>query len=395
MKVYITGIGMDGEKTLTTEALQKIKSSELLIGAERMTKPFLYLGKPVYNEYNPQKIAEYIKNTDFETIAVLMSGDCGFFSGAKGLSELLKDVETSIICGISTPVYLCSKLGMDWHNMKFLSLHGRSENIVRNVCTHEKTFFLLGGKITPAEVCKKLCEYGFDGLTVHIGENLAYDDEKIFSGTARNFTDCNAPLSAMIVENPDYEKYVLSGIPDCQFIRGKVPMTKSEIRNIAVSALKICKKSTCWDIGSGTGSVAVEMAMKCTDGIVYAVEKKIEAVELIKQNSLKFKCDNIKLIHSEAIDIIESLPPPNSVFIGGSGGHLEKILKTAVEKNPDVKIVTTAVSIETLTESMRISKLLGLKFEISQVAITRTVKIGSHTMFSAENPIFIIRRTFD
>lgn len=158
-KIKIIGIGMDGIKTLTAEGAAAADSAELIIGSKRITEPFLGTDKEIFVSYKTEEIAEYIKNSEYKNIAVLMSGDCGFYSGTEKLLPLLCEYETEVICGISAPIYFCSKIKIPWQDMRFVSLHGADANIVRNVCAHGKTFFLLGGKITPSDVCKRLCEY--------------------------------------------------------------------------------------------------------------------------------------------------------------------------------------------------------------------------------------------
>lgn len=394
-KISIIGIGMDGAETITAAGKRAVEASDVLIGARRMIEPFDNLAKPFFLSYVSSEIADYIHACHYKNIAVLTSGDCGFYSAAEKLLPLLDDCETEIICGISSPVYFCSKLKISWSDVHFVSLHGTDANIVRNVCAHPKTFFLLGGNISPSDVCRRLCEYGMNGITIHIGENLSCKNERILSGAAEEFTNTQTDkLCVMIVENPDYERHLKSCIADDEFIRGKVPMTKSEVRSLCVSKLEIGKKDVCWDIGSGTGSVSVEMAIRCTDGKVFAVEKNPEATVLIDKNLHKFKCDNIEVTHDDARHAIIELPSPDCVFIGGSNGCLAEIIHTAYVKNSCVKIVITAVSLETLSECVKVFEENDFEAEITQIAVTRTRKIGSHTMLSAENPIFILKRKF-
>ena len=136
------------------------------------------------------------------------------------------------------------------------------------------------------------------------------------------------------------------------------------------------------------------MAFRCPDGRVYAVEKNEEAVSLTSENRIKFGCDNIEIISGNAESVIETLPAPDCVFIGGSGGSLEQIIMKVIEKNPLAKIVAAAVSLETLNQCIEIFDRIGVETEITQLAVTRTRKVGRHTMLAAENPIFIIRRNF-
>ena len=387
--IAVIGIGMDGDKTLTAEAREAIESAELIIGARRMVKPFERLNRQIFISYDPKEIAEHIKASDCQKIAVLMSGDCGFYSGTEKLLPLVGDCR--VISGISSPVYFFDRIGIPWQDCKFVSLHGAEANIVRNVCSNEKVFFLLGGKVTVSEICRRLCECSLKDAEVYIGEDLAAENEKISSGRAADFTEYeNANLCVMVVINHNYERSTPMGISDDSFIRGKIPMTKSEVRAVCISKLAAERDSICWDIGCGTGSVTVEMALQCTDGRVYAVDKSPEAAELTRQNAIKFGCDNISVFCGQAEEEAVSFPAPQSVFIGGSGGKLSEIMNIALSKNPYANIVITAVTLETLNRAVEIFTKADIPCEISQIAVTRTRKVGSSTMLSAENPIFII-----
>lgn len=392
-KIIIAGIGMDGQKSLTNDVENAINEAEVIIGAGRMTRSVSgkISGKDVFVSYKSNDIADFINKSEKKSFVILMSGDTGFFSGTKSLLPLLKGYDTEVMSGIASPVYFAAKTGMTWQDMHFVSLHGNDANIIRNVCSNEKTFFLLGWDVTPADICTKLTEYGMGNVEVYIGENLSMENEKIYEGTAKEYTDIVTDrLCVMTVVNNEYEKCVRSGIPDDEFIRGKVPMTKSEIRSVCISLMNISKRDNCWDIGCGTGSVSVEMAIRCADGRVTAIDKNKEAIELTDKNRHKFGCDNIEILYGDAAEKISGLEKPDVVFIGGSGGRLEQIIKCAYEKNHDVKIVVTAVSIETLNSVVNIFNSCNVQYNISQIAVTRTRKIGTHTMFAAENPIFII-----
>ena len=390
-KVYIIGIGMDGKNTLTAEASEKISAADILIGAKRMVAPFEDSAKRIYVTYDSGEICRLIGEAPDKRIAVLMSGDCCFYSGADKLLKMLTDREAEIISGISSPVYFCGKLGLDMRGMKLISLHGAESSIVRQVSANEKCFFLLGGKITAAEICRRLCEYGMSGVSVYIGEDLGYETQKIYKGIASDFTDISTgSLAVMITVNNEYERCVRSCIPDYEFIRGKVPMTKSEVRCLAVSKLNISADDICWDVGCGTGSVSVEIALKCSGGKVYSVDMKPEAAELTDANRKKFRCDNIIPLCGKAPDILDELPAPDKVFIGGSCGSMEGIISAVLAKNPDALFVVTAVSLETLEDARNAAEKFGLSAEIIQTAVTRTRKIGGHTMLAAENPVYII-----
>ncbi|MBR6925535.1 MAG: precorrin-6y C5,15-methyltransferase (decarboxylating) subunit CbiE, partial [Oscillospiraceae bacterium] len=304
-KVYLIGTGTNGTGSLTADAAKAIEDSELIVGATRMLEPYGDSGKELVNEYNPERTAEAIRNSKAQTASVLFSGDIGFFSGAKKLLPLLDDMETVVLPGVSSCAAFCAKCRFSYENMKFISLHGNDANIALEVHMNRYCFFLLDNNNTVSSVCLRLLKYGdgFPGLRVYAGSELGYENEKIVSGSIPDLIGYRSePLTVMITDNPDYLKYIPSAIPDDRFIRNKIPMTKAEVRSCAVASLNIPHDGICWDIGCGTGSVAVEMAMRCTDGMVYAVDNNIDACELTKVNSVNFHCDNIECIYGDAID---------------------------------------------------------------------------------------------
>ena len=169
-------------------------------------------------------------------------------------------------------------------------------------------------------------------------------------------------------------------------------MTKAEVRAVVMSKLRIRETDVVYDVGAGTGSVSVEMALQCFDGKVFALDKNSEAVVLTEKNAHKFGCDNIEIISGEAPEALRELPSPDIVFIGGSCGKISEILSIIYEKNKTAIVVITAVSLETLSTAQKAFSGFGIiEPEIVQVSITRSKRLGNHTMLAAENPVFIIK----
>ncbi len=390
MKKYIIGVGMGGE-TLTAAAEKAIKNVDVLIGAERMLKSFEFLGKIMVKSYDCTEICRFIAKFEGNSAAVLVSGDVGFFSLASKLLQFSEFADAELICGISTPVYFCSKINRSFEKMRMISLHGNECGIAVNVRQNRNCFFLLGGNITAGEVCRRLTENGLGDVNVWIGENFDCENELIRCGTAAKFVDVKCErLSAIITENLENNNYYTDCISDDLFTRSDIPMTKAEVRCIALAKLNIKSDDVCWDIGCGSGSVTVGMALKCHNGMVYAVDRSRKAVELTKANCHKFSCDNV-ILRCGVFPEIQSFPKPDCVFVGGSGGRLKEILNAAYNANSAVKIVVTAVSLETIAEASNEMERLGMQVEITQISVTRTHKIGKNTMFDALNPIVIIR----
>lgn len=392
MKIYLVGIGMEGDRTLTRKAMQAVAEAELLIGAKRMLQPFSASGKATFCSYKAEEITARLRSGTEQCAAVLLSGDCGFFSGAEQLLHLLEGEAVEVISGISAPVYLCAKTGLSWERMRFISLHGTDNSIAVHVRSHPYCCFLLGGTITAALLCERLCEFGLGEARVYIGEHLGYEKERILTGKAAEFLHHPAEtLCVVIVGNPAYCACLPTGIPDAEFVRSEIPMTKAEVRCIAVSALNIRANDTCWDIGCGTGSVSVEMALRCPDGMVFSIDKHPGAVRLTIENSRRFACDNISVSEGVCPEALTGLPAPDKVFIGGCSGKMAEVFSMIYDKNPAAEIVITAVSIETLNEAVTAFSAYGTECSITQLAVTRTRKVGTHTMLMAQNPVFLIK----
>lgn len=186
-------------------------------------------------------------------------------------------------------------------------------------------------------------------------------------------------------------EYNTPGIADDCFIRDEVPMTKEEVRAVLLSKLRLKKNQVVYDIGAGSGSVAIEMALVLKKGKVYALERKKKALNLIKKNVIKFNINNIEIIEAEAPAGIDTLPGADRIFIGGSGGQLAAILEAADQKLKDTgRIVLTAVTINTLTTAVQELERLDYRLDIVNVAVTRTKDINKYKMFRALSPVYII-----
>ena len=165
-------------------------------------------------------------------------------------------------------------------------------------------------------------------------------------------------------------------------------MTKSEIRALALSRLRLTADAVCWDVGAGTGSVSIEMALSARRGRVYAIEKNEAALALLAENRQKFHTANLEIVSGAAPEACRNLPPPTHAFIGGSSGNLREIVDLLVEKNPKVRIVAAAVTLESVAE------LTGLSRDFpshSAVCLTaaRGRAAGPYHLMTGQNPVYL------
>ena len=222
--VYIIGTGVGNPNISTLEATKIIHSCDLIIGSRLLEETDNIQNKPTLCEFYPDKIIDYIsKNKQFRNISVLFSGDIVFYSGATKLFENLSnnsDINVIPICGISSVVYLSSKIKTTWQDIKLTSLHGRTNNIIADIISNNKVFTLLGGDTNIKELCDLLLKYSLNNVQIFVGENLSYHNEKIIFGSPSELIDLDiSHLSCAIIINENYDTSLKIGIQDEQFTR--------------------------------------------------------------------------------------------------------------------------------------------------------------------------------
>ena len=257
--------------------------------------------------------------------------------------------------------------------------------------SHPQVFFLTGGGDAPATLCAKLTAAGLGAAHALVGENLGTPAEAIRFGLARELAEQSfAPLSVLLIEREALPSRRTPGLPDDAFIRGAVPMTKQEVRAAALAKLAVTPTDTLWDVGAGTGSVSVELALAAPAGQVYAVECAPEACALIQQNREKFAAYNLTLIEGKAPEALDALPTPDAVFIGGTKGNMDAVINAVLHKNPAVRLCIAAIALETLSVAVAALPAHGLAAEVTQIAVSRTKTAGSLHLLMANNPVFLI-----
>lgn len=430
-KVTIIGAGPGNPDLLSRSALDAIGIADVVIGAHRAL---------VGIDVPPDVVrCELVKTADivaaltdaasWQRAVVVMTGDVGLFSGARRLVEALSgdaQVDVRVIPGISSASYLAARLARPWQDWRFASAHGVACDIVAEAERAGELFLATSGGEDPSRLSGELVQAGFGDARVTVAERLSYPDERITSATAseiagQTFDDLNVMLIEFAggAESPEGSSaaseapagasapaadsagasrsaisrwpYASSGIPDGLFIRGDVPMTKQEVRAVALAKLRLTATDTVWDVGAGTGSVSIEAALVARAGSVWAVERNATGVRLIRENADAFGCGNVHAVPGVAPEALAKLPVPDAVFVGGSAGELPSIVEAALEKNSQVRLCVPCVTVETLTEACALlsgSRFKG--FEACQVSAARAEAVGTHHLMKAQNPVFLV-----
>lgn len=406
----LVGVGVGAQEAGTQQALEAIASAGVLFGAksvlDNLTKNWpLAAGKKVIANYDSGKILDYLQeHPEIGNAAVAYSGDSGFYSGASSMlarlekEEAVKEnIEVKVICGISSVSWFAARAGIPWQDWKILSSHGRFCNVTGQVRRNRECFLLLANAADLRQMGALLAraqEQGSLGkLQLIYGYELSRAGELICSCTPQDLIEVTQEgLYVLYIRHDDAEKIpVLPGMPDTAFIRGKAPMTSSEIRTLSLCRLGLTAKSVLWDVGAGTGSVSVEAALACPDSKVWSIECKKDALALLAENRAKYCLQNMSIIEGRAPEALIDLPVPTHVFIGGSGGEIGSILDFVLARNSSAKVVVNCITSETLAALHDALDTLPIcDLQCMQVMVNREEILGTYHYLRAGNPVFII-----
>lgn len=393
MQVILASLGGGCPETMTAECAAALKRAGCILGAKRLLENLPQgCTENRVAAVKPQELLDAILGRR-DGCVVVYSGDAGFYSGARGLLPLLREhnIPARVLPGISSVQLFSARLGRPWQDWELVSAHGTECNAAAAVSKGKPAFFLTGGTLGPGEICQRLTGAGLGSLKVTVGENLSYPDEKITCGTAEELAGQVFPsLSVLLAEAAPRLERRCPGLPDEAFLRGTAPMTKQEVRAAALSKLAVGPSDVLWDVGAGTGSVSVELALAAPEGQVFAVECEQDACALIRDNRQKFSAWNLQIVEGRAPQALADLPAPDAVFVGGTKGGMEEIIDLALAKNKNARVCVSAIAVETLSAAVAALTKHGLEANVTQIAVSRTRPAGKLHLLMANNPTFLI-----
>lgn len=392
--ISLIGMGSGCPESLTAQGLAALQGAGLILGAKRLLE-HLPAGCTADRKavYKPEDILACLAAQPDTDTAVLYSGDTGFYSGAgkaaapaaghgilcPGAARAFQRAAFSRRCG--TPLAGLEAGVCPWPRLRPGS---RGFGASTGVFPHWRR----GHPCHPLRQADR-CRLG--AAHALVGENLGTPAEAIRFGLARELAAQSfAPLSVLLIEREALPPRRAPGLPDDAFIRGAVPMTKQEVRAAALAKLAVTPTDTLWDVGAGTGSVSVELALAAPAGQIYAIECDPEACALTQKNREKFAAYNLTVIEGKAPEALDALPTPDAVFIGGTKGNMDAVINAVLHKNPTARLCIAAIALETLSAAVAALTAHGLAAEVTQISVSRTKTAGSLHLLMANNPVFLI-----
>jgi len=404
-KITVVGVPEDGCLSLTSRAVNAVSTARIVAGHPRHIEWFPQFQGPFLDMTAgfSSWMAQVIDESEEGNVVVLASGDPLFFGIGTTLLKQMDSMDLHFVPSMSSGQLAFTRLGLPWHNARFLSCHGRSlQGLVCNMQQGDLFSILTDYKNTPQVLARHLEKYNEVSWSLSVCEQLGGERENIRVFTVEQLAKSIIEFDQLNVVIAQRRSTILWGgfgqfAADETFLK-RMPqnglITKQAIRNLVLTTLKIQSDDTVWDIGAGSGAVSIELGKFCWDGRVYAVECNDKCFESIEENSCMHGTDNVSLIRGRAPECLSDLPCPDAVFVGGSRGQMTTILTKVWQRLVfNGRLVISAVTIDTVVEVIHWVKENGLTVDTQLVNISHTQPLANYQRYQAENPIHLFTLT--
>jgi precorrin-6B C5,15-methyltransferase / cobalt-precorrin-6B C5,C15-methyltransferase len=408
-KLVILGIGDDGLAGLTEPARRLIMSADLILGAaSTLTLIETAPGKKLALEADMSVALKQVREAlEFQNPVLVSSGDPLFYGVARYLCDRLGKDHFEVVPHVSSMQLAFARIKESWEDAYLTNLAGRPiEAIIDRIRTAEKIGLFSSEECPPARLAAELLERGIDYFRAYVCENLGSPDERVTQAELSDLPgmDFN-PLNVFILirkpNRPDRASRAgrrrLFGNPDDAFAQSlpkRGLITYAEVRAIALAQLDIRATSVVWDIGAGSGSVAIEAAQLAHQGTVYAIEPEAGDIALIQANAESFGVPNVRTVAGRAPEILASLPEPEAIFVGGTGRQVDPVLSTAYSRLcSGGSMAVNVATIEGLAAAYHILKTLAGDVRVWNVSIARGIEQMDRLRFEAIAPTFVLAVT--
>ncbi len=404
-RVHIVGVGDDGAAGLTSAARQIVDQAEILIGGAKTLQAVAPRhGQQIEVGGDLQPVIDCINHHGGRRIVVLATGDPLFYGTARYLCDRLGKQRFEVVPHVSSMQLAFARVKESWDDAYLANLATQPlDRVIERVRTAEKVGLFTTESITPSHLAAGLLERQIDYFTAYVCENLGSPDERVTVAELEQLARQSfGPLNVMILirkpNAPDRPRermgLRLFGNPDEAFLQSQPKrglLTPAEVRTIALADLDLGPRSVVWDVGAGSGSVAIEAAQLAPDGQVFAIEMDAEDHQLIRANAERFGVINLQAVLGTAPEAWADLPNPDAVFVGGTGRQVARIAEQAFQRlNTGGRIVVNLASLDNLAAVYDVLRIVAGDAEVRMVQLARgTMQIDSLRLESL-NPTFLI-----
>jgi precorrin-6Y C5,15-methyltransferase (decarboxylating) len=404
-KITIIGIGDDGFEGLTRHALELISSAGTLLGpANLLAKVTPGQQKTITLSTDLAQVSQEINSAQTAPLVLLASGDPLFYGTARFLCEKLGKDRFEVLPHVSSMQLAFARVKESWDEAYLTNLATQAlPRVVEKIRSAEKVGVFTSDENSPARLAQALLDKGISYFTAYVCENLGGPDERVTRGTlaeiaAQTFHTLNVMVLVRHPNAPDRPVTMqgkrLFGNPDECFLQSRPKrglLTQSEVRVIALSEMDLGATSVVWDVGAGSGSVAIESAQLAPSGQVFAIEMDPEDYNLLIENSRTFGTENLTPVLGEAPQAWNDLPDPDAIFVGGTGRSVVKLVQSAWSRlRKGGRLVANIASLDNLTSVEQALRELSVEPRVLMINLSRSQQQFESLRLEAANPSFLI-----
>jgi precorrin-6Y C5,15-methyltransferase (decarboxylating) len=398
--VHVVGIGDAGAETLAPAQRALVEAADLLCGGARHLA--FFPEHPAERFTVRANIEEFVALLEQaigrRRAVVLASGDPSYFGIGPVLARRLGAERVRIHPAAGSIALACARLGLAQQDVTVLSAHGRPlAGIVPRALQHRLLLILTDNENAPARVAAALRDAGMENARATVCERLG--------GPAERLTRCRLdelagrafdPLNVLVIERdacalPAAPAF---GLHESQYDSERGQITKAEVRAVSLSKLQPWRLAVAWDIGAGSGALAIELAGLMPPGRVFAVERDSDQLAVLRRNLARYPRPNLRVVCGAAPAALDGLPRPDGVFVGGAGAELPTVLEIAAERlQPGGRLVANFARLEALAQWQRFVAARDWAAEIVQLTVARGTPLGDGTRLAPLGPVFVTAAT--
>lgn len=413
-KIHIIGVGSDGLGGLTSRARELLQKADVIYGSDQALG--LVADVPGRRERLGSDLQETVKTFESQLgrqrVVLVAGGDPLFYGVARYLCDRLGKDNFEVLPHVSSMQLAFARIKESWEEAFLTNLASHPlEDVLDRIRVAEVVGLFTSEQEDPPTIARQLLVRGLDYFRAYVCENLGGRDERITQGELSDIAEMDFDrLNVMILKRkpnrPDQQRspsrYRRFGNPDDVFAQSRPKsglVTQAEVRAIALAQLDLEPGSVVWDIGAGSGSVAIECAQLVGTpgadgtggGMVFAIEQDAADYHLIMANAETFGVRNLKAVHGTAPAVFAELPPPDSIFVGGTGHEVTRLVESAYQAlRPGGRLVVNVATLEALNTVYALLKKLANGVQVLLVNVARGTDQLETLRFEAVNPTFLL-----
>ena len=405
-KIAVIGVGGDGAAGLSARSRGLLADADLVFGSDSTLDALPDLkAQRIRIGADLQEIVDTIKaNLGRKKMVVVASGDPLFYGVARYLCDRIGKDLFEVVPHVSSMQLAFARVKESWEEAYLTDLSTRDiDEVIDRIRIAETVGLFTSEKYGPPQIARALLARGIDYFRAFVCENLGGPDERVTQGELSDIAVMEFdPLNVMILRRkpnrPDVpkteRKLMRFGNPDEVFAQsrpksGLIP--QAEVRALALAQMDLQPGSVMWDVGAGSGSVAIEAAQLVAPGMIYAIEQEAPDYHLIVANMEAFGVKNVKPVFGMAPAVFHDLPHPDAIFIGGNGGEVARLLEASFDAlRPGGRLVVNVGTIEMLSAVYTVMKSLAQFVQLHLINISRGVEQLETLRFEAVNPTFLL-----